>query len=210
MKPDSLRFTDAIGVKKVRRDGSIVVPGRFSKRRMAFAASAALALAFCGTFDVKCVTPDGKIRWQQFVKNGVTTQGLNKILNCFFHLDTLPTAWYLDLTATGATYAVGDVYATHTGWTYTTNTNYSQAVRPTWAPASSTAASSTNTSTVDFTMAATCTINGIAVVTGSTTKADSAAGGGVLWATGAFPGGEQSVVNGDSLKITYTVNASAS
>jgi hypothetical protein len=205
------KLSDSVGVVRQRADGTLIVPSRFRRRGIKVAASVvAAASMFFGTFDVKCVTAEGKLRWEQHVKNGVTGQGLNKILNCFFHLDTLPTGWYLDLTATGATYAFSDVYATHAGWSYTTSTNYTQATRPQWSPASSTAQSSTNASTVDFTMNATCTINGIAVVTGSTTKADSAAGGGVLWATGAFPGGEQAVVATDSLKITYTVNASAS
>lgn len=211
MKPDKLKFSDSIGVVRQRADGSIVVPSRFRKRGLVLTGPAlALALAFCGTFDVKCVTPEGKLRWHQVVKNGVTNQGLNKILNVMFQSATQITTWYLDLTATGATYAVGDTYASHAGWTYTTSTNYTQATRPTWGPAASTAQSSTNSSTVDFTMNATCTINGIAVVAGSSTKADSASGSGVLWATGAFPGGEQAVVAADSLKITYTVNASAS
>lgn len=205
------KLSDRVAVSRTRKDGSIVVPSRFNKKPLVLAGGAlAMAMMFCGTFDVKCVTADGQMRWRQIVKNGVTGQGLNKILNVQFQSATQITTWYLDLTATGATYAFSDVYATHAGWTYTTSTNYSNATRPTWAPAASTAQSSTNSSTVDFTMAATCTINGIAVVAGSSTKADSASGSGVLWATGAFPGGEQSVINGDTLKITYTVNASAS
>lgn len=162
-----------------------------------------------GTFDVRCVRPDGSTRWRKSVKNGITNQGLNKLLNVMFQGATQITTWYLDLLATGATLAASDTYATHAGWAYTTSTNYSNATRPTWAPAASTAQSSTNTATVDFTINATCTINGIAVVAGSSTKADVASGSGVLWSTGSFPGGEQSLVAADTLKVTYTVNASA-
>lgn len=173
------------------------------------AAAAVAEAAFGGFFDVKCMRPDGTTRWSKRVKNGITNQGLNKILNVMFQSATPITTWYLDLIATGATLAAADTYATHGGWAYTTSTNYSNATRPIWAPAASTAQSSTNTATVDFTMNATCTINGIAVVAGSSTKADTASGTGVLWATGSFPGGEQATIAGDTLKMTYTCNAAA-
>lgn len=162
-----------------------------------------------GHFDVRCVRPDGSIRWRKEIKNGIANQGLNKLLNVQFQGAAQITAWYMDLIATGATLAAGDTYATHAGWAYTTSTNYSNATRPAWGPAASTAQSSTNAATVDFAIVATCTINGIAIVGGSNVKADVASGSGVLWSTGSFPGGEQALVSGDTLKVTYTVNASA-
>lgn len=171
------------------------------------AAGAAQALGFGGFFDVRCVRPDGTNRWVKRVKNGITNQGLNKILNVMFQSATQITSWYLDLLNTGATLAAADTYATRGSWTY--SSAYSNATRPAWAPAASTAQSSTNTATVDFTINGTATINGIAVVSGSSTKGDTASGTGVLWATGSFPGGEQAVINGDTLKMTYTCNAAA-
>lgn len=207
---DKMGFSQQVGFKIER--GARRVMQLAAKPMLVAASAAGLAapMSFSGQFDVRCVTADGKQRWRQVFKNGVTNQGLNKILNVQFQSATQITTWYLDLLATGATLAAADTYASHAGWTYTTSTNYSNATRPAWAPAASTAQSSTNSSTVDFTIVATCTIFGIGVVAGSSTKADSASGSGVLWATGAFPGGEQSLVNGDTLKVTYTVNASAS
>jgi hypothetical protein len=183
---------------------------RFVKRGFAVSAmnnAVGGNFAIGGTFKVECFRADGTKRWTKHVKNGIVNQGLNKLLNVMFQGATQITTWYLDLINTGATLAASDVYATHAGWTY--SSAYSNATRPTWAPAASTAQSSTNTSTVDFTINGTATINGIAVVAGSSTKGDVASGSGVLWATGSFPGGEQPVVNGDTLKVTYTVNASA-
>lgn len=170
-------------------------------------ACAPALLGIGGFFNVKCVRKDGTTRWTKRVKNGITNQGLNRLLNVMFASATQLTTWYLDLITSGATLAAADTYTSHAGWSY--DTNFSNATRPTWAPASSTAQSSTNTSTVDFTINGTSTIFGIAVVAGSSTKSDSASGSGVLWATGAFPGGNQAVVNGDTLKITYTCNAAA-
>ena len=206
---DNFRMGQDIKVQIVRatpRDVRVFSAGRsFDASRSA--ARIAQAMGLGGFFDVKCVRRDGTVRWQKRVKNGIVNQGLNKLLNRMFHLDALAAAWYLDLINTGATLAATDTYATHGGWTY--SSAYSNATRPVWAPASSTAQSSTNTSTVDFTINGTATINGIAVVAGSSTKGDTASGSGELWATGSFPGGEQPVVNGDTLKMTYTCNAAA-
>lgn len=214
---DSMKFGQKVQFSIDRAKGNRFT-NLFRRKPLILTASAsalAAGLAFGGIFDVDVVRGgeglakglrDTSLRFP----NGVVNQGLNKILNVQFQSATQITTWYLDLIATGATLAAADTYASHAGWSYTTGTNYSNATRPTWAPAASTAQSSTNSSTVDFTIVATCTIYGIAVVAGSSTKADSASGSGVLWATGAFPGGEQSLVNGDTLKVTYTVNASAS
>ena len=107
----------------------------------------------------------------------------------------------------GPTLAAGDTYASHAGWSYLTA--YDEATRPAWDPVASTAQSSSNSTTVDFTMNASNSVHGIALVSLST-KGDSTSGANnVLWATGAFPGGNQAVVASDVLKITYTVNAAA-
>lgn len=214
----TLKFGDDIQFSVVRGGRPLVQSARpcdverFTSARalkVNGASASAVNIGIGGHFNVRCVRPDGSIRWRKEIKNGIANQGLNKLLNVQFQGATQITTWYLDLIATGATLAAADTYASHAGWSYTTTTNYSNATRPAWAPAASTAQSSTNAATVDFTIVATCTINGIAVVAGSSTKGDSASGSGVLWSTGSFPGGEQALVNGDTLKVTYTVNASA-
>lgn len=161
-----------------------------------------------GKFNVQCVKHDGTLRWEKEVKNGIVNQGLNKLLNVMFASATQITTWYCDLITTGATLAAADTYASHAGWSF--DSHYGDATRRTWSPATSTAQSSTNASTMDFAINGTSTVYGVAILAGSSTKGDAASGSGVLWATGAFPGGEQSVVNLDTLKVTYTVNAAAS
>jgi hypothetical protein len=207
---DKFGFDDKVGVTVTRGGASI---SRFRSRKVVAAHAPvaatcmAAAMLFAGTFHVECVRK-GKTKWTADFKNGVTNQGLNKILNVQFQSAGQITAWYLDLITTGATLSAADTYASHAGWSY--DSHFSNATRVSWAPAASTAQSSSNTATCDFTINGTSTINGIAVVAGSSTKGDTASGSGVLWSTGSFPGGEQAVVNGDTLKITYTVNASAS
>lgn len=164
-----------------------------------------------GHFQVQCLRPDGTVRWEHGFPNGVVNEGLDRILNTMFDGTTQigAGAWYLGLIdASGFTaLAAGDTYASHSGWSEATQ--YDEATRGAWNPAASTAQSSSNTTTVDFTMNATKTIYGIFLASVST-KGDSTSGANnVLWATGQFPGGSQAVVSGDVLKITYTINAAA-
>jgi hypothetical protein len=208
-----MKFGQDIQVQLVRGSAPKVVVPQLVRRGMFVtgkdAGLVAGNFAIGGAFKVECFRDDGTRRWLKHVKNGIVNQGLNRLLNVMFQSATQLTTWYLDLINTGATLAAADTYTSHSGWSYTSPIAYSNATRPIWAPAASTAQSSTNTATVDFNINATATINGIAVVAGSNVNGDSASGSGVLWATGSFPGGEQPVVSGDTLKVTYTVNASA-
>lgn len=204
-----LRFGQSLGVS-IQRGGKLIVPvkPRFTSQPLRIAMDKDGRFSIGGEFKVECIKRDGTTRWVKTVKNGITNQGLNKLLNVMFTSATQITAWYLDLITTGATLAAADTYASHAGWAY--DSHYGDATRRSWSPATSTAQSASNTSTADFAINGTSTVFGIAVVAGSSTKGDAASGSGVLWATGAFPGGEQAVVNLDTLKVTYTVNASAS
>ena len=198
-----------IGMSLIR--GGREITRRMDKAFRALAGKKVGSLEFKGEFTVTNVKRDGGIRWTQTFKNGVTNEGLDRILNTMFDGTTQigAGAWYIGLIdASGFTaLAAGDTYASHSGWTE--DASYDEATRGAWNPAASTAQSSSNTSTVDFTMNATKTIYGIFLASVST-KSDSTSGANnVLWSTGQFPGGSQSVVSGDVLKITYTVNAAA-
>ena len=168
---------------------------------------------FAGEFKAEVIGKDGKVKAVHRFKNGVTNQGLNKILNVMFDADTQLTTWYLGLisSVSFSALAAGDTAAginSSNGWTEAGSTNapdYDEAARPQWNPAASTAQSSVNTTTVDFTMAEAGTIKGI-FLSSSTTKEGTS---GTLWATGLFPGGDQVVADDDVIKITYTVNAAA-
>jgi len=179
------------------------------KRRQAFhflkVSGVAAAFVLGGVFDVTCVKQDGTIRWQDnVVLNGITTQGMNHFLDVALHAATQKTTWYIALinNSPTPTLAVGDTYASHAGWSELTA--YSQTNRVTWAVGAASSGSSTNATTSDFSMNATNTVYGLALVSAST-KGDTAASGAILFATAAFSGGNQGVSNGDTLKVTYTV-----
>ena len=76
--------------------------------------------------------------------------------------------------------------------------------RPTWVPAQAASKSITNTSSVNFAMN-----NDNTIIQGIFVTSDNTLGGtaGFLWSAGLF-GSAQTLFNGDSLKITYTVSLS--
>lgn len=168
------------------------------------------AMQFAGEFKAELIGADGTVKAVHKFKNGVTNEGLNAILNIMFDASTQLTTWYLGLisSVSYSALAAGDTMASHSGWTEagpTNAPNYDESTRPQWNPAASTAQSSVNSTTVDFTINETGTVKGIFLTSNSTKDGTT----GTLWATGLFPGGDQAVVATDVLKITYTVNAAA-
>lgn len=152
-----------------------------------------------GTFLVQIIGKDGVVKHQEKFRNGVTTEGKNKVLDVMFHAATQITTWYIGLMDNSGytAEAAGDTLASHSGWneftTYTGN-------RKEWTEGVASAGSITNGTSVDFAITGSGTLKGVflaSVATGTS---------GTLWATGAF-GSTQPVVNGDTVKITYTVNA---
>lgn len=177
---------------------------RFSYRYLRQTGVAA-AFVFGGVFSVTNVGADGQVKWEEkLVLNGVTTQGMNHVLDVAVHAATQKTTWYIGLinNSPTPTLAVGDTYASHAGWTELTA--FSQTLRVTWGVGAASSGSSTNATTSDFSMNATNTVYGLALFSVST-KGDTATSGGVLLSTAAFSGGNQGVSNGDTLKVTYTL-----
>ncbi|MEK6884223.1 MAG: hypothetical protein AABY22_31625, partial [Nanoarchaeota archaeon] len=95
-------------------------------------------------------------------------------------------------------------YASHAGWTEFTA--YTQATRVAWGPGTAAAQSVTNATPAQFDINASGTVKGVFIVNNNT-KGDSTSDAvRKLWATALFSA-DVPVVNGDQLKITYTVSA---
>jgi len=138
--------------------------------------------------------------------NGITTVGLNYVLDAGFNSGTQVTTWYLGLIngSSAPTLAAADTMGSHAGWTeYTT---YSQTNRVAWDEGAAAAGSMTNSVTSDFSMNGSGTVAG-GFLTSSSTKSGTT---GTLFMTATFSGGNQTVSNGDTLKLTYTLNTTAS
>lgn len=144
---------------------------------------------------------DGKVIGQYSIPNGIVDVGLNNILEVYFHSGTQITTWYIGLIDNAGFTALSnsDTMASHTGWSE--STAYSNANRPQWTAGTAASRQITNAATVDFNINATATIKGI-FITSNNTKGGTT---GTLWATATFAS-NVSVVNGDTLKITYTVS----
>lgn len=157
-----------------------------------------------GVFHIECIGADGKTKWKDRAKNLVVNVGLNKILDVMFNADTQITTWYVGLIdddGYGVGPQAGDTMASHAGWNE--SADYSESLRQEWTEGAASSQSITNAVSVDFSINATETMKGIFLVSDNT-KSGSA---GTLWAAALFSGGDQAVSNGDTLKVTYTINA---
>lgn len=182
-----------------------IMPWNWTKR-FAIRAGLAAALIWGGALSAQCVMPDGSVRWTDTLNvNGITTAGLNHGLDVVFHAATQVTTWYMGLVNGGSTptFAAADTMGSHAGWTE--YTAYSQTNRVAWDEGAASAGVTTNSTTMDFSMNASGTVAG-GFLTSSSTKSGTT---GTLWMTASFSGGNQSVGNGDTLKLTYTLSTSS-
>jgi len=141
---------------------------------------------------------------QQFFKNGITTEGANRILDIAFRNQALIPTWYAGLIANSGSpsLAAGDTHASHAGWSEL-HAEYSQATRPVWTPSAAASRIITNGTAITFDFTTTAAVYGVFLTNGNTKGSTSSSF--IIWAHGAFtvPG---SYVNGDQLKVTYSTS----
>jgi len=152
-----------------------------------------------GKFIVECRDAEGNFRWSDGFPNLVVTAGKNDLLNKYFLGSAYTATFYVGLKSTGTALAA-DTMASHTSWTEITG--YSNATRPTFTAASSTAGSSTNSaSPAVFNINATNTVAGCFITTNSTIGGTT----GTLFSAADFATA-RAVLSGDTLTVTYTVS----
>lgn len=151
------------------------------------------------------VVRDGQVVQSLVTHNDITNEGKNELLDIMFSDGTqiAASSWYIGfISLSGYTaLAAADTMASHGGWTEFTG--YSQATRVAWGPGAPSSQSITNASPATFDINASGTVKGVFVTSNSTKSGTT----GKLWATALFSTGDVPVVNGDQLKITYTVSA---
>jgi hypothetical protein len=164
---------------------------------------------------------NGKVIGTHDFPNGITNEGKNFLLDVMFHAQAAISTWYLGLidNAGFSALAAGDIYdnidQAGNGWDefklYTDAANASSTTtRPTWTEGAASGQSITNSSVVVFDITGSGTVKGVFLAGGTNaqTKGDHTAGTAhKLWATATFTGGDVAVLNGDQLKVTYTVSA---
>jgi len=159
-----------------------------------------------GKFILECRDKEGRLKWIEEAHNIITNEGLDALLDIMLHDSTQITTWYCVIVESDTEPAAAMTYATPT---YTESTAYDEETRPEYEEAASSSQSITNSANkAQFTMNATKTIYGAALVGGGSvpsTKGNTA-GGGTLFCYAKL-GSSRSVVDDDVLNLTYTVSA---
>lgn len=152
---------------------------------------------------------DGKLIGIYNVKNTITKVGRDYALGVAFHDDTKIASWYMSLVDNSGFTAVSenDTGASHAGWNEFTTYTYSGGGvnRGLWGVGAASSQQVTNATPVTFDITGSGTIKGIFII-GSQAKGATTS---TLWTAALFSAGVP-VVNGDQLKITYTLSATAS
>jgi hypothetical protein len=163
-----------------------------------------------GVFNFKCYDKDGNLKWEDQVHNLVVNQGLKDMNDKYFSGSTYTATWYLGLinASPAPSYSANDTAAVHAGWAETSD--YSQAARP---QVTFGAATTADPSVISNTASpATFSITGTVTVAGAFLISNNTKGGttGILFSAANFQSpGSRSVVNGDTLIVTYQFSLDA-
>ena len=161
-----------------------------------------------GVYHVECLDKDGNLKWEADMTNLVVNTGLQDMNNKYFKGSTYTAAFYLGLVtgpASATTYAAADTLASHAGWTEFTN--YSGSRKAVTFGTPTTAAPSVIDSTGSPSSFA---ITGTAVVAGAFICTVASGTSGILFSEADFDSpGDRSVVNGDTLNVSYTFSLDA-
>jgi hypothetical protein len=164
-----------------------------------------------GVYHVECRDKDGNLKWTAKSKNLVVNAGLQYMAGSALTSVTQITTWYLGLYGAGAsnTPAAGDTMASHAGWVE--YTNYSNANRVTATFATATTANpsvvTNSASPAAFNISGAGGTVGGAFLTSQNTKGGTT---GTLFSAADFGSpGDRTVVNGDTLSVTYTFSLAA-
>ena len=156
-----------------------------------------------GHYNIQCHDIDGNLLWEETIENLVTTVGKNNMLDNHLSGSSYTATWYIGLISS-ASYTTGpaaaDTMASHAGWTE--SQNYSQSTRVAASFSSASAGSKALSSGAVFTMNASDTIKGCFLVSNSTKGGTT----GTLFSAGLFTGGDQPVVNTNTLTVSYTAS----
>lgn len=167
-----------------------------------------MKIQFYNEYTIECRDKNGKFKWKEVVKNLVTNQGLNDLLDKYFKGSSYTAGWFVGLidNASFTAIAAGDTAAQINGTNgWLELSEYDEATRE--ALTLGTVASQTvnnSASKASFTMNATKTVKGAFVISNSTIDGTT----GVLYGAAAFST-TRDVVDDDTLNVTVTLSAAS-
>lgn len=144
----------------------------------------------------------GEVLWTEEWDNLVVDEGLDHILDVGISGGSGTAIWYVGLTdAAPLSEVAGDTMASHSGWVEVTAYTGS---RKAYVDAGVTSQSCTNTASK-----ASFAINGSTTVGGAFLNAAATGTAGILYAVGAFTGGDKVLGSGDTLDVTAVFTSAA-
>ena len=158
-----------------------------------------------GRFDIQCFDKDGNLKWEDSNHNLVVNGGLQYMAGSALTATTAITAWFIGLYGAAASNnpAAADTMASHAGWTEVVAYSNSTRVAATFVAATNANPSvvTNSASPATFNMNATTTVGGAFLVSNSAKSGTT----GTLFSAADFQSpGDRSVINGDTLVVTYT------
>jgi hypothetical protein len=161
-------------------------------------------LDLAGVFVIERLSAEGRVLERRRFANGVTTVGLNHILETEFRGGTPVTAWYAGLIdATNYSALVqSDTMSSHAGWQE--SSAYNEATRPQWSPGAASAGVVTNGTAMQFTFNAQTTVKGMFIASANAKGGTS----GTLWASG-LADSDLTYYPGEIARAFYQLTAAA-
>lgn len=156
---------------------------------------------FKGQWVLEAVDRFGRLKWRAALDNLVVTQGRNAILDITFGSVSKPSAWYIGLIEGSTAPVTSDTLASH-GFTEYTGYTGNRKQWVTGSASTGTISTLNPASRAEFDFTETKDITGLMLC-------DQASGNtGILFA-GALLATSKTLNNGDTLRVTYNVNATS-
>lgn len=164
-----------------------------------------------GFFTAECRDKNGNLKWREVFANTVVTVGKNAMLDQSLAGSSYTvTGPYMGLISSTSYTGISaaDTMTSHSGWLEAGNANAPTytAPRKTCAWSSASSGSKSLSAALSFAITGTGTIKGAFLTFGSGASSTIDNTGGTLFSAGLFTGGDRSVINGDTVNVSYSVS----
>ena len=171
----------------------------------------------CGVYTVRCIDPDGKLKWKDKAKNVVTDVGANQLLDSAFGSGPVAGPFLSLISSVGYTGipVVADTMGSHASGGHVWVEAGNGANNPTWTTPAANARRTITFATAGsrskalsavatFVINTGGTVKGCFIVFGTGAVATNNDLNGVLYSAGVFGTGDKVVGTGDTLQVSYS------